>query len=127
MVLNHNNCIVFLINNKRWQLAFLLFIIHFHQHLSFPQVELHTTREVMWLGGVVTVAVVHQATGRLLRRYRHPASAHGRSLQAFIGALQPDRLLLLVGQVIIIMIIAIVRTIMVMVTMMICYYDYYFY
>ncbi|XP_050729084.1 uncharacterized protein LOC127004905 isoform X2 [Eriocheir sinensis] len=68
-------------------------------YIQGAPVKLYDITEGRWAeGGVVAVAVVHQATGRLLCRYRHPAHAHARPLLAFLRALQSGRLILLVGQ-----------------------------
>ncbi|XP_063888760.1 protein O-linked-mannose beta-1,2-N-acetylglucosaminyltransferase 1-like [Scylla paramamosain] len=60
-------------------------------------VRLYGAEQERWLGELVSVAVVHQATGRLLRQYNHPTQAHARPLQAFLDSLQPGRVLLLAG------------------------------
>ncbi|KAK8384127.1 hypothetical protein O3P69_016091 [Scylla paramamosain] len=60
-------------------------------------VRLYGAEQERWLGELVSVAVVHQTTGRLLRQYNHPTQAHARPLQAFLDSLQPGRVLLLAG------------------------------
>nr|XP_027234643.1 uncharacterized protein LOC113825969 [Penaeus vannamei] len=47
----------------------------------------------------VGVLVIHPTTARILRRYVHPPHARAASLRAFVEALQPGRVVLMVGVV----------------------------